>query len=219
MIDKGYSVYSQFGEDGILQYLITTLNLNNKQCCEFGMSGIIFSNTFNLVENYGWFGVYIEKNNITLPENVNVVLLNREVEVSGINSLDNILNETKIEKYFDILSIDIDNKDYHIWNSLKSYEPNIVVIEINPFLNPNEDYVNDGTKFSSSFKSTVDLAKTKGYSLVCMSGNLIFVRSKLLIGTELEEYITANPNKLFLNDAIMVTEREISFRRFLKKLI
>lgn len=52
MIDKGYSVYSQFGEDGILQYLISALNLSNKQCCEFGMSGIIFSNTYNLVENY-----------------------------------------------------------------------------------------------------------------------------------------------------------------------
>ena len=61
MIDKGYSVYSQFGEDGILQYLISALNLSNKQCCEFGMSGIIFSNTYNLVENYDQVGTYIKK--------------------------------------------------------------------------------------------------------------------------------------------------------------
>ena len=62
MIENGFSVYSQFGEDGVLQYLIRTLNLSNKQCCEFGMSGITFSNTFNLVENYDWLGVFIEKN-------------------------------------------------------------------------------------------------------------------------------------------------------------
>tara|TARA_B110000503_G_scaffold64513_1_gene101653 strand:+ start:11981 stop:12640 length:660 start_codon:yes stop_codon:yes gene_type:complete len=219
MINKGYSIHSQFGEDGILQYLIETLNLTNKQSCEFGMSGIIFSNTFNLVENYNWFGVYIERNNIELPKNLNIHLFNKEVEASGLNSLDNILKETKLDKCFDILSIDIDNKDYHIWNSLEDYEPNIVIIEINPFLNFDEEYINDGTKFSSSFKSTVNLATKKGYSLVCMSGNLIFVKRELLAGTELEKYITSNPNDLFLNDAIMVTDRQISFKRFRAKII
>lgn len=219
MIDKGYSVYSQFGEDGILQYLISTLNLSNKQCCEFGMSGIIFSNTYNLVENYDWFGIYIERNKSAIAKINKGFIINKEVDISGENSLDNILKETPIDKHFDVLSIDIDGKDYHIWNSLTNYEPNIVIIEINPFLNPNEDYINDGTKFSSSFKSTIELANKKGYTLVCMSGNLIFVRSKMLINTELETYITSNPTKLFLNDAVMVSDREISFRRFLKKII
>ncbi len=219
MIDKGYSVYSQFGEDGILQYLISTLNLSNKQCCEFGMSGIIFSNTYNLVENYDWFGIYIEKNKSAIEKINKGVIINKEVDISGENSLDNILKETSIDKHFDVLSIDIDGKDYHIWNSLTNYEPNIVIIEINPFLNPNEDYINDGTKFSSSFKSTIELANKKGYTLVCMSGNLIFVRSKILMNTELETYITSNPTKLFLNDAVMVSDTEISFRRFLKKII
>ncbi len=219
MIDKGYSVYSQFGEDGILQYLISTLNLSNKQCCEFGMSGIIFSNTYNLVENYDWFGIYIEKNKSAIEKINKGVIINKEVDISGENSLDNILKETSIDNQFDVLSIDIDGKDYHIWNSLTNYEPNIVIIEINPFLNPNEDYINDGTKFSSSFKSTIELANKKDYTLVCMSGNLIFVRSKILMNTELETYITSNPTKLFLNDAVMVSDREISFRRFLKKII
>ncbi len=219
MIDKGYSVYSQFGEDGILQYLISTLNLSNKQCCEFGMSGIIFSNTYNLVENYDWFGIYIEKNKSAIEKINKGVIINKEVDISGENSLDNILKETSIDNQFDVLSIDIDGKDYHIWNSLTNYEPNIVIIEINPFLNPNEDYINDGTKFSSSFKSTIELANKKGYTLVCMSGNLIFVRSKILMNTELETYITSNPTKLFLNDAVMVSDTEISFRRFLKKII
>jgi hypothetical protein len=217
MISKGYSVYSQFGEDGILQYLISTLNLSNKQCCEFGMSGITFSNTYNLVENYDWFGVYIEKNKSAIPKISKGFIINKEVDVSGKNSLDNILKETSIHKHFDVLSIDIDGKDYHIWNSLINYKPNIVIIEINPFINPNEDYINNGSKFSSSFKSTIELGRQKGYILVCMTGNLIFVRTELLLGTELDIYAKDNPNKLFLNDAIMVSKKQISFARYIKK--
>ena len=217
MIENGYSIYSQFGEDGILQYLIDKLKLSNKQCCEFGMSGIQFSNTYNLVENYEWYGVYIEKNNTILSTIKFGTKINKEVESSGKNTLDNILKDTKLSKHFDILSIDVDGKDYHIWNSLTEYNPNVVIIEINPFINPNEDYINDGSRFSSSFKSTTELGKQKGYTLVCMSGNLIFVRTELLIGTELEYLIKSNPNNLFLNDAIMVNDKEISFKRFIKK--
>ena len=98
MIDKGYSVYSQFGEDGILQYLISVLNLSNKQCCEFGMSGIIFSNTYNLVENYDWVGIYIEKNKSAIAKINKGFIINKEVDISGENSLDNILKEGKLLK-------------------------------------------------------------------------------------------------------------------------
>jgi len=217
MIENGFSVYSQFGEDGVLQYLIRTLNLSNKQCCEFGMSGITFSNTFNLVENYDWLGVFIEKNENELKKIKKGICINKVVEVSGINSLDNILSETPIECIFDILSIDVDGIDYHIWDSVKKYFPNIVVIEVNPFIPFNEEYINDGTRFSSSFKSLIKLGKSKGYSLVCMTGNLIFVRDEILLGTELENYINYNPNKLFLNDAIMIDKKQISFKRYIKK--
>lgn len=217
MLDKGYSVYSQYGEDGILQYLITILNLTNRQCCEFGMSGIVFSNTYNLVENYGWVGVYIEKDETSSSKIINGIIINKEVKISGDNSLDNILSKTPLDKNFDILSIDIDGNDYHIWNSLINYRPNIVIIEINPFIKLNIDYINDGTRFSSSFKSTVDLGRNKGYTLVCMTGNLIFVKTELLVGGELEKYITSNPNDLFLNDAGMVSETNISYRRYIVK--
>ena len=217
MIENGFSVYSQFGEDGILQYLIRTLNLSNKQCCEFGMSGVTFSNTFNLVENYAWQGVFIEKNESQLKKIKKGICINKVVEISGINSLDNILSETPIDCNFDILSIDVDGVDYHIWNSVKNYFPNVVIIEINPFILPNEEYINDGTKFGSSFKSMVELGKSKGYSLVCMTGNLIFVKDEILLGTDLDFYINSNADKLFLNDAIMVDKKQITFKRYIKK--
>jgi len=217
MIENGYSVYSQFGEDGILQYLINCLNLTNKQCCEFGMSGLIFSNTYNLVENYNWMGVYIEQDILRLENIKNGICINKKIEMSGINSLDNILKETPLDKNFDILSIDVDGIDYYIWNSLQNYFPNIIIIEVNPFIDPDEEYINNGSKFSSSFKSLTMLAKIKGYSLVCMTGNLIFVKNELLIDSELESYISNNPKKLFLNDAVMVNKKQLSFSRYIKK--
>lgn len=217
MIEKGYSVYSQFGEDGIIQYLINVLQLSNKQCCEIGMSGITFSNTYNLVENYNWYGVYVEKNKQQLDKVKLGIRINAEVEKTGKNSIDNILKNTELEKNFDILSIDVDGMDYHIWDALSIYEPNIVIIEINPFLGCKTDYINDGNMFSSSFKSVVELANIKGYTLVCMTGNLIFVKTNLIRNTELKYFIENDPCNLFLNDAIMVDRKQISFRRYIKK--
>lgn len=219
MIEFGYSIYSQFGEDGILQYLIKELMLSNKQCCEFGMSGIINSNTYNLIENYGWSGVFIEKNQNNIFNIKKGVVLNKMIEVDGVNSLDNILSEINIDKEFDILSIDVDGNDYHIWNSLKRYTPTIVIIEFNPFIDPTKDCIYNGSTFSSSFKSMIDLAKAKKYSLLCMSGNLIFGKNNKLIGTSLKDYINNNPYDLFLDDAVMTGKKTFSFKQFLKKII
>lgn len=217
MLEYGYSIYSQFGEDGIIQHLIKELKLTNRQCCEFGMSGIIYSNTYNLVENYNWDGIFIEKDKEkTLDIKYGKVIV-REVEVDGENSLENILKETHFENNFDILSIDIDGKDYHIWNSLKNYNPNLIIIEFNPFIEPNIDYIYDGSKFSSSFKSMIELGIKKGYTLLTMSGNLLFGRNEKLKGTKLQNLLNENPYNLFLDDAMMVNERQIGFRRFISQ--
>lgn len=217
MIEKGFNIYSQFGEDGILLHLIDILGLSNKQSCELGMNGLIYSNTYNLVKNHGWYGVFIEKNNLTLPNIQNCEIINTEVIPIGKNGLDYILKRTILNKNFDILSIDVDGIDYHIWENLNEYTPNIVIIEINPFFDPYTEYINNGTYFSSSFKSTVDLGFKKGYTLVCMTGNLIFVKTEKLYNTTLEYFINYDPNILFLDDAFMLTKNEISFKRYLKK--
>tara|TARA_B100000902_G_C27279405_1_gene900805 strand:- start:1082 stop:1765 length:684 start_codon:yes stop_codon:yes gene_type:complete len=213
-------IYSQYGEEGIIEYFIDKLSLKHIQCCEFGMNSKTNSNTFYFIENYNSYGVYIEQKENKLSELIrdNTIVINKKVEKNGSNTLDNILKETKLVKDFDILSIDIDNEDYHIWDSLKHYEPKIVIIEINPFIELGREYIYDGSLFSSSFTSTVNLGEQKGYTLVCMTGNLIFVKTSILKKNNLDHLVNVDPNKYFLNDAFVRPEnrQKIDFRRYNK---
>ena len=219
LLEYRKSVYSQFGEEGILEFLINKLQLKNLQICEFGMNEKRNSNTFYFIENYSSFGVYIEKrsNKITSLSRSNTLIINKEIELTGENSLDSILTNTHLSKDFDILSIDVYNQDYHIWNSLTYYEPKIVIIEINPFIEPDVEYIHDGSRFSSSFLSNIKLGEKKGYKLVCMTGNLIFVKRYLLENTNLSYLLNIKEKSLYLSDAFLEPDnnRKFNFRRYI----
>lgn len=223
MLSHRKIIYSQYGEEGILEYLIKSLKLDNLHCCEFGMTRKINSNTFYFVENFDCYGVYIDNNieRLKTLQRENTTLICTTVEVNGKNRLDKLLSNTILPKDFDILSIDIDGKDYLVWQSLADYSPKIVVIEINPFLGAEQEYINDGKKFSSSFKSTVKLGESKGYKLVCMTGNLIFVKKYLLENTHLNYLLTVDDNELFLNDVIVSqkNKKAFTFERYIDKTI
>ncbi len=195
LLCKRRSIYSQHGEDGILAYLIDKLNIHQGWCCEFGAwDGKRFSNTFNLIENKNWKGVLIEADIIKfrqlqktikkLKYPKNVILRNKIVHyLPGKGTLlDNILSNTPIIKDFDILSIDVDGPDYHIWKSLTNYRPKIVIIEhsgIDDWIIQREGAIHkkdiDG---STSFWSMKDLGESKNYILLVDTGNLIFLDEK-----------------------------------------
>src|SRR5579883_3161152 len=55
------NVYSQNGEDGILEQILKELGVSNGTFCEFGASdGIASSNTYNLIKNHNFKGIAIE---------------------------------------------------------------------------------------------------------------------------------------------------------------
>ena len=185
-------IYSQFGEDGIVQEIIKRIGEKNldKWCVEFGAKdGISDSNTYNLIKNLDYNAVLIEgdkkffnelKRNIKSDK---VVKLNKLVSFEGSNKLENILQDTKIPKNFDFLSIDIDGCDYHIFEQLELFTPKIICIEFNHMI-PNEvEFVqskNFALKQGSSPKSLVNLAKLKNYHLVANTlTNLFFVHESI----------------------------------------
>lgn len=182
--------YSQRGEDGILDIILTTINKDEPAwCVEFGAwDGITGSNTYHFIKDKGYRAVLIEGDPdrfSTLQENMRpypIEAVNQYVSFEGENSLDNILSRTSLPTEFSLLSIDIDGNDYHIWDSLTDYRAQCVVIEFNPsipneveFVQPRDMSLNQG----SSPASLVKLAKQKGYELVAATlNNLFFVESK-----------------------------------------
>ncbi len=184
------NVYSQCGEDGVIEKILEILPDKNKWCVEFGAwDGKYLSNTYNLTINHGFSCVIIESDakkfidlQRTYSNNKAAITLNKYVDTKGENSLDNILLKTEIPKDFDFLSIDIDGNDYFVWESIKLYRPKIICIEFNPTI-PNElGFVQENNpkiKQGASLLSIKNLGAIKGYELVCALGwNAIFVEKK-----------------------------------------
>ena len=55
----------------------------------------------------------------------------------GPQSLDNIFARTQLPKEFDLFSLDIDGNEYHLWDSLNTYRPRVMLVEFNPSI-PND---------------------------------------------------------------------------------
>lgn len=198
LISHARNVYSQFGEDGILEEIFTRMP-GDKWCVEFGAwDGIHRSNSYNLIQNHGFRAVLIEGDESKFDElcrnipDPAIEKIHTFVTFDGPQTLDRILAGTTIPKNFDFLSIDIDGNDYHIFASLEVYKPKIVCIEFNPsipnevdFVQPKDFRVNQG----SSARAILSLARSKGYALVLTTkANMILAdRTHLArLGLELE---------------------------------
>lgn len=183
------NVYSQGGEDGVLEELLRRLPSRTNWVCEFGATdGTMYSNTFRLVKERGVNAVYIEADATsfqsllkTAERYPTILPFHRTVTVSGDTSLDSILGATPIPAEFDLLSIDIDSYDYQVWESVRDYRPSLVIIEINSSILPTSpDAIHgQGSPQGTGFLPMLQLGRAKGYTLVCHTGNLIFIRNDL----------------------------------------
>ena len=183
------NVHSQGGEDGVLAELLRRLPTRTNWVCEFGaLDGIQYSNTFRFVREQGVNAVYIEANEEffgrlqkTCESYPTILPIHKTVAVDGELSLDSILAQTPIPEDMDIMSIDIDSYDYQVWKSLKTYRPKIVVIEIDSTIPPTRlnSIHGEGAFNGTGFLPMLHLGRQKGYTLVCHTGNLIFIRNDL----------------------------------------
>ena len=184
------NVYSQNGEDGIIDAILSKLPALNRWCVEFGAwDGIYLSNTRNLIENREYQAVLIEASKQSFlklkdnTKNLPVQSLNAFVGFSATDNLDTLLTGTLCPSDFDFLSIDIDGNDIHVWRAIKLYRPKIICIEFNPtiptevaFEQPADPRINWG----SSLAALVNLGKEKQYELICANEcNAFFVVSEL----------------------------------------
>jgi len=185
------NVTSSHGEDGIIEYIFRTIGAQNKWCLELGaLNGTHDSNVWNLLNTQGWSGLLIEAD-ITyftklaeLYRDVpRVVCVNTFVSFEGDSSLDSVCARSPMPRDFDLLVLDIDGNDYHLWDSLREFEPRLVVIEYNPsipndieFVQPRDMSVQQG----SSLLSITKLGQRKGYTLIATTpSNAIFVKKDM----------------------------------------
>jgi hypothetical protein len=181
-------VHSQFGEDGMIRKAFEVLPDGPRWCVELGAwDGRFLSNTHRLMVDEAWSGVFIEADpdrfrdlQATYRGNERAVCLNAFAQLSGTDTLDDLLASTPIPDEFDLLSIDIDGNDYYLWESLTRFRPRLVVLEFNATFPNDVDWVQEAdpdVHHGSSLAAFVRLGREKGYELIATSDfNAFFVR-------------------------------------------
>lgn len=213
-------VFSQNGEDGIIQEIFNRIGTTNKYFIEFGVTDGLESNSLNLLYKQ-WQGLWIEGNaedtkkiNIRFSDFIKegkIAVKNNFITAENIES---IFKSANVPAEPDLLSVDIDYNTYHIWDAITNYKPRVVVIEYNSNFPPDTHFVVrynaermwDGTSyFGASLLALEQLGKAKGYNLVgCVftGTNAFFVREDLTADL-FEAPFTAEhhyePNRDFLN--------------------
>lgn len=182
--DVEFKVFSQFGEDGIIQYIINQIEIPNPLFIEFGVQNYTEANTRFLLMNDNWAGIVIDGSdeNINFIKNDKIYYRHNLTAISNFVTKDNI--NTIIDKYVDIediglLNIDIDGNDYWVWKELEVVKPRIVVCEYNSLFGCEHSITvpyDPGfvaykahyscLYFGSSIAALCDLAEEKGYDFI-----------------------------------------------------
>lgn len=198
--ENSVKVFSQFGEDGIIQYLIKNIHIKNKLFVEFGSQNYTESNTRFLLVNNNWSGLIIDGN----EENINYVKSDQiywKYNLKAVSSfvtaenINQILADNSMSGEIGLLSVDIDGNDYWVWKAIDVVKPALVIVEYNhrfgaekavtvpyraDFTRTKAHY--SGIYYGASLKALCSLGKTKGYDFVgCNDGgnNAFFVRKDL----------------------------------------
>lgn len=197
--DAEFKVFSQFGEDGILQYLIREARITGDETrfIEFGVQDYSESNTRFLLMNDHWKGLIIDGSKAYMDSVRHQDLYWRH----DLTAVDAWIDKDNINQLFQdagfvgdigILSIDIDGNDYWIWERIEVVNPVIVVVEWNSVYGEefaitipyDPAFQREQAHYSclywgASIRAFEHLAERKGYALVCSNSagnNLFFVR-------------------------------------------
>jgi hypothetical protein len=186
IFDVGFRVFSQFEEDGILLFLFAVLGMRTKLFVDIGAGdGVTDSNCANLAINFGWHGLFIDRDESKIMQGVQIYSRHPDTflyppifkcATVTRENVNQIIREAGFEGEVDLLSIDIDGNDYWIWKSLECIQPRVVIIETHvEFGNRNlivpydANYVYPGPipdYRGASPVAMMKLAESKGYRLV-----------------------------------------------------
>ncbi|MEO6130207.1 MAG: hypothetical protein ABIQ02_00060 [Saprospiraceae bacterium] len=197
----GYSVFSQFEEDGKILYLLAVIGIKNSSFIEIGSDDGLNSNCANLALNFGWHGLFIDANERSLARGryfyskyPNTYGYKPKFIYSKVNreNINSTIEQGGYSGEIDLLSLDIDGNDYWVWDAISIVNPRIVIIEThiiygkrNMVAPYDPDYFFPGKHaqyHGASPVAMVKLGEKKGYRLVGANDlgfNFIFLRNDL----------------------------------------
>jgi hypothetical protein len=181
--DFAHNEYSQAGEDGILQAIFYRIGARARVCVEFGAwDGLHLSNTAQFWRR-GWRGILIEGEPDRYSQCVrntagyDCLCINHFVTPDGDDALEPLLRRNGHDGPVDLLVIDVDGDDYHIFSGLITLRPRVVCCEYNPTIPGDLVLVGRrGDGLGCSARALVARAEERGYRLVSMTAvNCLFV--------------------------------------------
>jgi hypothetical protein len=202
--DAEFRVFSQFGDDGIVEYLVGRIGVPRgaERFVEIGVEDYREANTRFLLVNRNWSGLIVDGGDAHVRAvSASPLMWRHDIRpVSAFVDRDNVndlLREHGFDRDLGLLSIDVDGNDYWIWEAVAA-EPLVVVVEYNSVFGADRavtvpyDAAFDRTRrhhsnlyFGASLAALARLGERKGYRLVgsnSAGNNAYFVRAELAEG-------------------------------------
>jgi hypothetical protein len=200
--DYEFKIFSQWGDDGLIQYLIKHIKIENEIFIEFGVEDYSESNTRFLMMYNNWKGFVMDGSEYSMARLKTeswywkYSLKNKAIFITKEN-INILLAETGF-KNIGLLHVDLDGNDAHILAELdlKELNPSIIIMEYNAvfckeraisvpydkdFFRTDKHYSN--LYWGSSLPALTYIAGNKGYGLVGCNmarNNAYYVRKDLL---------------------------------------
>ena len=199
--DYEFKVFSQWGEDGIIQHLIDSVEIKNKTFIEFGVEDFFESNCRFLLMKDDWKGFVIDASKPHIQRLKNSYFywrhnLNAVDEFITRDNIEDILYKSGFEENLGILSIDLNGNDFYILEAIKNFTSCILICEFNPVFGPNRKITipykadfnwteehHSNLYWGASLGAISYLADKKGYALVGTNtacNNAFYIKKDLL---------------------------------------
>lgn len=200
--DYEFKIFSQFGDDGIIQYLIGNVEIESKVFIEFGAGNFLESNCRFLMMNNNWSG-FVMDGSIDSMEHLKKLdwfwkynLTCKAIFIDKVN-INQILQNTGYSN-IGLMHIDLDGNDYHILESIDftKLNPSILILEYNSVFGDertitvpyNDSFDRAKAHYSylywgASLAALNFMANKKGYRLIgsnLAGNNAYFIRKDLL---------------------------------------
>ena len=182
--DLDYKIFSQNGEDGIIDYFLHSLGIENPKFVEIGIGDYSECNSRFFYERTSSKGLVIDcikdlKDRVSKNVNLwkgDLKIVNKEI---NSNNIIEILKEESFLEELDFFSLDIDGTDYWILEKMPNNFSKIAVIEYNSVFGPEfkvtipnqekfnrNEYHYSNLCFGASLRAIIDIMEIKNFKFI-----------------------------------------------------